>query len=48
VNFTLSRIAHRLEVRQRRRLGAGEIAMTAGAEDLAAVSVIAGATVADD
>jgi glutamate transport system permease protein len=48
VNFTLSRIARRLEVRQRRRLGAGAIAMTAGVEDLAAVSVHADATVADD
>ena len=37
VNFTLSRIARRLEVRQRRRYGAGGIAVT-GAEDLAAVN----------
>jgi glutamate transport system permease protein len=36
VNFTLSRIARRLEVRQQRRLGAGSIA-GAGAEDLALV-----------
>ena len=34
VNFTLSRIARRLEVRQRSRLGAGEIAV-GGVEDLA-------------
>ncbi|HUP87144.1 MAG TPA: amino acid ABC transporter permease [Acidimicrobiales bacterium] len=34
INFTLSRIARRLEVRQRRRYGAGRIAVT-GAEDLA-------------
>jgi glutamate transport system permease protein len=34
VNFTLSRIARRLEVRQRRRLGASEIAV-GGIEDLA-------------
>ncbi|MGH9225910.1 MAG: amino acid ABC transporter permease [Acidimicrobiales bacterium] len=34
VNFTLSRIARRLEVRQRRRYGAGEIAV-GGIEDLA-------------
>jgi glutamate transport system permease protein len=40
VNFTLSRIARRLEVRQRRRLGAGRITVT-GAEDLATVSVAA-------
>ena len=37
VNFTLSRIARRLEVRQRRRYGAGDIAVT-GAEDLAVVN----------
>lgn len=37
VNFTLSRIARRLEVRQRRRLSAGSINV-AGIEDLAAVS----------
>jgi glutamate transport system permease protein len=36
VNFTLSRIAQRLERRQQRRLGAGSIA-AAGAEDLAVV-----------
>lgn len=42
VNFTLSRIARWLEVRQRRRLGAGAITV-AGVEDLAAVSVVAGA-----
>jgi glutamate transport system permease protein len=34
VNFTLSRTAHRLEVRQRRRLGAAPITF-AGAEDIA-------------
>ncbi|MGI8663561.1 MAG: amino acid ABC transporter permease [Acidimicrobiales bacterium] len=44
VNFTLSRVAHRLEVRQRRRLGAGAIAV-AGSEDLAAVGIAAEATV---
>jgi glutamate transport system permease protein len=33
VNATLSRIARRLEIRQRRRLGAGQIAVI-GAEDL--------------
>ena len=37
VNFTLSRVARRLEVRQRRRYGAGGIAVT-GAEDLDAVN----------
>lgn len=37
VNFALSRVARRLEVRQRRRYGAGGIAVT-GAEDLAAVN----------
>jgi glutamate transport system permease protein len=36
VNFTLSRVAQRLEARQQRRLGAGSIAH-AGAEDLAVV-----------
>ena len=37
VNFGLSRVARRLEVRQRRRYGAGGIAVT-GAEDLDAVN----------
>lgn len=37
VNFALSRVARRLEVRQRRRYGAGGIAVT-GAEDLDAVN----------
>jgi glutamate transport system permease protein len=37
VNFTLSRIARRLEVRQRRRLGAGQISVTGAGEDLAVV-----------
>jgi glutamate transport system permease protein len=36
VNFTLSRVARRLEVRQRRRYGAGAIAV-AGVEDLTAI-----------
>lgn len=36
INLTLSRIARRLEVRQRRRLGAGGMAVS-GAEDLAVV-----------
>src|SRR5215210_4278665 len=36
VNFTLSRIAQRLEVRQRRRYGAGTI--QAGTEDLAVLA----------
>jgi glutamate transport system permease protein len=36
VNFALSRLARRLEVRQRRRLGAGAISVT-GVEDLAVV-----------
>jgi glutamate transport system permease protein len=36
VNFALSRVARRLEVRQRRRLGAGSIDVS-GIEDLAAV-----------
>ncbi len=35
VNFTLSRIARRLEVRQRRRLGAGQITVAGAGEDLA-------------
>jgi glutamate transport system permease protein len=36
VNFALSRLARRLEVRQRRRLGAGTIDVS-GVEDLAVV-----------
>jgi glutamate transport system permease protein len=44
INFTLSRVARRLEVRQRRRLGAGAIAVT-GAEDLTATAVAADAKV---
>jgi glutamate transport system permease protein len=47
VNLTLSRIARRLEVRQRRRLGAGAITI-AGAEDLTAVAVQAEAVVEGD
>jgi glutamate transport system permease protein len=47
VNFTLSRIAHRLEVRQRRRFGADAITVAAG-EDLAAVGIAAEATVRRD
>lgn len=42
VNFTLSRVAHRLEVRQRRRYNAGAISVT-GAEDLAVVGAHADA-----
>ncbi len=41
VNLILSRIARWLEVRQRRRLGAGAI-VVAGVEDLNAASVVAG------
>jgi glutamate transport system permease protein len=41
VNFTLSRIARRLEVRQRRRLGASGIHV-GGVEDLAVVNAQAG------
>jgi glutamate transport system permease protein len=37
VNFTLSRIARRLEVRQRRRFGAGSMTVRGAAEDLAVV-----------
>ena len=47
VNFTLSRIARWLEVRQRRRFGAGRIVVT-GVDDLAAVGVVAGATLRTD
>jgi glutamate transport system permease protein len=47
VNFALSRVARWLEVRQRRRLGAGAITV-AGVEDLAAVSVVAGAAIDDE
>jgi glutamate transport system permease protein len=43
VNLTLSRIAHRLEVRQRRRLGAGRIDV-GGVEDLATVGIAAEAS----
>jgi glutamate transport system permease protein len=45
VNFTLSRIARRLEIRQRRRYKAGAIAVT-GIEDLAVVGAHAEAAVA--
>jgi glutamate transport system permease protein len=44
VNLTLSRIAQRLEVRQRRRLGAGRITV-GGVEDLATVGIAAEAKV---
>jgi glutamate transport system permease protein len=44
VNFTLSRVARRLEVRQRRRFNAGAIAVT-GIEDLAVMGAHAEATV---
>jgi glutamate transport system permease protein len=44
VNLTLSRVARRLEVRQRRRLGAGQLTVT-GAEDLATVGAAAHAEV---
>lgn len=44
VNFTLSRIARRLEVRQRRRLGAGAI-VVGGIEDLTAVEMAAASQV---
>jgi glutamate transport system permease protein len=37
VNFSLSRLARRLEVRQRRRLGAGQITVAGAGEDLAVV-----------
>lgn len=37
INFTLSRAAARLEIRQRRRLGAGAIDVTGGPEDLVLV-----------
>jgi glutamate transport system permease protein len=37
VNLTLSQLARRLEVRQRRRYGAGRIAITGGPEDLVLV-----------
>lgn len=40
VNLALSRLARRLELRQRRRLGAGPIVVT-GAEDLNAAAVVA-------
>ena len=36
VNFLLGRVARRLEVRQRRRLGAGSISVAGGPEDLVA------------
>lgn len=47
VNMALSQTARRLEVRQRRRYGAGGLAV-AGVEDLAAVDVTAGASLASD
>jgi hypothetical protein len=45
VNFTLSRIARRLEIRQRRKYKAGAITVT-GIEDLAVVGAHAEAAVA--
>ncbi|MDX6555502.1 MAG: glutamate transport system permease protein [Miltoncostaeaceae bacterium] len=42
VNFTLSRIARRLEVRQRRRYGAGPIAVAGAPEDLSALGTVDG------
>ena len=45
VNFTLSHVASRLEVRQRRRYRAGAISVT-GAEDLAVVEAKADASAA--
>lgn len=39
VNYTLSRVARRLEVRQRRRYRAGTIAVAGGGEDLAVLGV---------
>jgi glutamate transport system permease protein len=47
VNYSLSRFARWLEVRQRRRLGAGAI-VVGGAEDLSAVAVVATAAMAPD
>jgi glutamate transport system permease protein len=44
VNFALGRVARRLEVRQRRRLGAGAITVT-GMEDLNAAGVVAAAAI---
>ena len=38
VNFTLSQVARRLEVRQRRRYRAGAITVAGGPEDLVTVS----------
>jgi glutamate transport system permease protein len=35
INYSLSQVAHRLEVRQRRRLGAGAIAVAGAGEDMA-------------
>jgi glutamate transport system permease protein len=45
VNFTLSRIARRLEIRQRRKYKAGAITVT-GVEDLAVVGAHAEAAIA--
>jgi glutamate transport system permease protein len=45
VNFTLSRVARRLEVRQRRRLGAGRISVAGAGEDLAVIGAQGEATV---
>lgn len=39
VNFCLGRVARRLEVRQRRRLGAGAISVAGGPEDLAMADI---------
>jgi glutamate transport system permease protein len=47
INYSLSRLVRRLEVRQRRRFGAGAIRVT-GVDDLAVVGALAGATIAEE
>jgi glutamate transport system permease protein len=47
VNVTLGRIARWLELRQRRRLGAGPLATTAAGDDLAATGLVAAAVIND-
>ncbi|MEX2659483.1 MAG: amino acid ABC transporter permease, partial [Acidimicrobiales bacterium] len=48
VNFCLGRVARRLEVRQRRRLGAGAISVAGGPEDLAMADLTPGPEDAED
>jgi glutamate transport system permease protein len=48
INFTLSRVARRLEVRQRRKYKAGAIVVAGGGMDLAVLGAQAGAATAGE